>query len=178
MTNPRIDFVARPRSATLGQLLLVAGLIALSALSLHGWTIYKAKQSQAQHASELAASLQRMTAKSSADEPRQANLFADPRWQAAAMDLRWPWQAMLKSIETATRPPVLLLAVRPNPGNGSLTLDGEAPNVEAALDYLGRLRQSAVLQDVQLLSHDEVTDTASGLKQTKFTIGGHWKGLP
>ena len=82
--------------------------------------------------------------------------------------LSLPWDALFRDIEASVDSNAVLLSIESNPEQGSLSLTGEARNLNAMLDYARRLGGGTLLQDVEIVSHQLlVQDT---LRPVKFVI--------
>jgi hypothetical protein len=108
-------------------------------------------------------------------QPAVVVLSADEkRLQRAEAERNRPWLEALRAIESATRDPVFLLAMNSDVGNRSLRLDAEAPSFEHALSYVQVLPDGTGLASAQLLSHEMVTDAASGRQVVRFSVSAQW----
>jgi hypothetical protein len=99
------------------------------------------------------------------------------RQQFLAQQLAQPWLPTLRLIENATDAPVFVLALSMDPAAGSLRLDGEAPDLQAALDYGSALHEKSLLGPAELRSHETATDP-TGRPVVRFTLLAPWGGRP
>ncbi len=68
--------------------------------------------------------------------------------------LAFPWDALFGALESSMNDDVALLAVVPDVKGGTITLNGEARDWDAMLDYVRRLGTAAAFfSDVHLVSH-------------------------
>lgn len=98
----------------------------------------------------------------------------EKRLQHAEAERKRPWLEALRAIESATRDPVFLLAMNADVGSRSLRLDAEAPSFEHALSYVQVLPDGFGLASAQLLTHEMVTDAASGRQVVRFSVSAQW----
>jgi hypothetical protein len=103
-----------------------------------------------------------------AREAVQANLVAGR--------LNLPWSGLLDAIENSARTSVVLLAMLPDPQDGSLRLTGEARSLPVILDYLQALQQQSVFAEVRLESHE--TMLQSPQRPVRFVAAAAWKRRP
>ena len=72
---------------------------------------------------------------------------------------------------------MFVLALSMDPAAGSLRLDGEAPDLQGALDYASALHEKHLLGPAELRSHETTTDT-TGRPVVRFTLLAPWGGKP
>jgi hypothetical protein len=175
VSRPTIDFLHPARPPALGWALLGAGAASLAAALwlANTWAQADATRAQAQRAQaearlQQAAQSARRTPAAAADERRQ---------QFLARQLAQAWLPTLRLVENATEPPVFVLGLSMDPAAGSLRLDGEAPDLQGALDYASALHEKHLLGPAELRSHETTTDT-TGRPVVRFTLLAPWGGKP
>lgn len=173
-----IDFVRKPGQPTLGWISFGVGLALLFWSAQAVW-LHQQHQQQAQHEAR-----QKAMAKEEAEQRALASIpkprppyFNDQRWQRAARELAFPWVASLMAVEHSIKPPVYLLALRSTPESGQLGLDGEAPDLDAALAFVTKLQAEPQLQETALLTHEEMADS-TGRVSVHFSVQTHWVTRP
>jgi len=80
----------------------------------------------------------------------------EPQFQRAAAvieQLSFPWDKLFKALESSMNEDVALLSVQPDVAGGIVTLNAEARDWNAMLDYIRRLNEDKFLTDVHLVSH-------------------------
>lgn len=168
-----IDFAEpRGRVPMLGLVLLALGVFSIvgAALCDRQWMAEREATEQASQRREEAArarqQAQAVVPVASADEKRL---------QRALLERSRPWLAALRAVESATRHPVFLLSMNADASNQTLRLEAEAPSFEHALSYAQVLPDGVGLASAQLLSHDLVTDAASGRQVMRFSVAARWR---
>ncbi|MCE2949110.1 MAG: PilN domain-containing protein [bacterium] len=101
-------------------------------------------------------------------EVAQANRIAD--------SLNLPWSGLLDAIEHAAGAPVALLALQPDPQDGTVRLSGEARSLPAVLGYLELLQQQPVLSQVRLESHETMVQEPQ--RPVRFVAVTRWRLQP
>jgi hypothetical protein len=99
----------------------------------------------------------------------------EKRLQRVVAERSRPWMAALRAVESATRDPVFLLALNADTANHSLRLEAEASSFEHALSYVQVLPDAQGLASAHLLSHELVTDAASGRQVVRFAVSARWR---
>lgn len=175
MSGPRIDFLHPGRPPAWGWAMLIAGAISLATAlwQAHTWSQADAMRAEALRAEaearrQQAAQASRRTPGAMADERRQ---------QFLARQLAQPWLPTLRLIENATEPPVFVLGLSMDPSAGTLRLDGEAPDLQRALDYGSALHEKNLLGPAELRSHETATDP-TGRPVVRFTFVAPWSSRP
>jgi hypothetical protein len=169
-----IDFVRPARPPALGWFVLLAGLL-LTGLATDRFLSMRQRQAaqaqaRTQHSQALAEQARQMLAMQPIVIPPYVD---DKRWQRAATDLSLPWLNTLEALEKVSKPPIFLLGLRSDPISGRLQLDAEAPDLDAALNYVSALQAQAGLTNTQLLAHDESPDQ-QGRQQVRFSLQTQW----
>lgn len=91
---------------------------------------------------------------------KQATLVID--------QLAFPWDQLFKTIETSVNDDISVLSVQPDTKNGFVTLDVEARNWSAMLNYVKRLSNSVFFTEAHLVNHQVQQDDIQ--KPIRFTI--------
>lgn len=94
----------------------------------------------------------------------------------AIEQLSFPWDKLFHALESSTNEDVVLLAVQPNVASGSISLNAEARDWDAMLDYVRRLEANSFFSNVQLLNHQVQHDDPQ--QPVRFTLSCSWNALP
>jgi Tfp pilus assembly protein PilN len=86
----------------------------------------------------------------------------------AIEQLSFPWDKLFHALESSTNEDVVLLAVQPNVTSGSISLNAEARDWDAMLDYIRRLEANSFFSNVQLLNHQVQHDDPQ--QSVRFTL--------
>ncbi|MGQ0651773.1 MAG: PilN domain-containing protein [Betaproteobacteria bacterium] len=104
--------------------------------------------------------------------PRVAARKASPEEIAAAREtvqrLSLPWSELFTALEGAASEQVALLAIEPDPRNGTVVISGDSKDYLAALTYVLNLSRAETLSRVQLVRH-EAKQNAVG-----FSVSATW----
>lgn len=98
----------------------------------------------------------------------------DPKWLSAERELTLPWVATLSAMERTTRPPVYVLAFKPDMNDGLFTLEGESDGLTDVLRYVSELEKDDDLEGVRLLNHQTSRHPESGHSRVVFTLRGRY----
>lgn len=98
----------------------------------------------------------------------------DPKWVSAERELALPWVATLSALERTTRPPVYVLAFKPDMNDGLLTIEGESDDLTDVLRYVSELEKDDDLEGVRLLNHQTSRHSESGRSRVVFTLRGKY----
>jgi len=105
---------------------------------------------------------------------RVAARKASPEEIAAAREtvqrLSLPWSELFTALEGAASDQVALLAIEPDPKNGTVVISGDSKDYLAALTYVLNLSRAETLSRVQLVRH-EAKQNAVG-----FSLSATWSG--
>jgi hypothetical protein len=158
-----IDFVrSAPRSRWAGPALLAVSLAAAA----HAAVTY----------ADLSGSVREAEARLARVSPAQKGKRASSEELAAARDavqrLTLPWNALFGALETAASDQVALLAIEPDPRNGTVTLSGDSKDYLAALTYVLDLRRAEPLSSVELVRHE--LKSKDPQRPVHFSISATW----
>jgi hypothetical protein len=92
--------------------------------------------------------------------------------RAVISRLTLPWERMFSAIESVDDKSVALLMVKPDAERRRIEIGGEAKNLYAMLDYIGRLERSEPFSRVHLKSHALQDD--NGQRAIAFLIEAGW----
>lgn len=101
-------------------------------------------------------------------EIRQANTILQ--------QLTLPWAALFKAVEDANDKQIALLAIQPDAQKSQVRLQGEAKNLKALLDYIGRLAQGGTLTQVYLTNHEIKAQDPE--QPVQFSLLANWNMKP
>jgi hypothetical protein len=175
MSLRAIDFSRPPeRIPRLGMVLLAVGLASLLIVAVLQQRWASEREFAHQEAERRFQALR--AEQESRATPRMPTADA-VRMKHAEVERRRPWLGALRAVEAVTRDPVFLMSLNADAGNESFRLEGEAPSFEHALAYVQQLPDMRGLISAQLLSHEQVTDSASGRQVVKFSASARW-GAP
>lgn len=169
MNNNAVDFLKNQGPPKIGWLLLAVGFGALAlALWFEKQWMEERQAAARTHQSELAT--QRIQI---APLPLAEPTLAQRRWEQAQPELRRPWLATLRAVESAAVNPVFLLSMTIEPVTGVIKLDAEAPSFDYALAFVQVLDVGDALLPGALVSHEQVGDLA-GRSSVRFTTTTRW----
>ncbi|MBI1397106.1 MAG: hypothetical protein GC151_14110 [Betaproteobacteria bacterium] len=173
----RMDF-SRPRSSgrLLGSILLVAG-IATGAL-LYGE--YADLQAERARWADRLADTQRLARRAlpslAAEEaPSREVALEIGRANEVLDQLNLGWDRLFGDIESAVTPDVAMLGIQPNPRARSVTIDGEAKDLNGLLTFLARLEGTSSMDRVFLASHE--VRTSDPQRPIDFKIQATWTSV-
>lgn len=89
--------------------------------------------------------------------------------------LSMPWDALFKAVEPSGAQNIALLSLEPDPGNGTVTISGEAKDFSALLGYTKQLSTSGIFAGVMLKSHRIQQEDAE--KPLRFSLLARWKAV-
>jgi hypothetical protein len=89
--------------------------------------------------------------------------------------LSLPWDALFNAVETSSGQNIALLSLEPNPGKGTVTIRGEAKDLDALLDYAKQLSTRELFGGVMLQNHQ--IQQADPENPLRFSILAEWKGV-
>lgn len=83
-----------------------------------------------------------------------------------------PWDALFDAVEHAFGEQVTLLNVEPDTERREVRLTAEAKDMTAMLEYVKQVRQSPVLKDAYLASHQ--INQQDPLRPVRFVVNARW----
>ncbi|MEO8154061.1 MAG: hypothetical protein ABI605_13405 [Rhizobacter sp.] len=170
MSLRTVNFLRPSTAPWVGWWLLAAGLVSLGAA--YGcdryWTAERGAAEQVLH--------QKAEALRAAQRPVAPPLpsATERRLQQAGLELRRPWMAALRSVESATVDPVYLLALSFEPSTGAIKLEAQAPSFEHALAFTQVLADGTSLAAATMASHEQVIDPVTSQPSVRFTVLTGW----
>jgi len=173
-----LDFVKRRRLVSpLGLLLLAVGTAAAGVVAVDYLDARAALERIEAQQSRL--DRQSRQSRQGAPLPKAGAAPARDDAQAAAravVQLRLPWDALLREIELLADSSVALLSVESQGQTRTLRLAGEAKTMADAVAYLARLRESPWIDTAHISSHEE--RQADGVRVIRFSLEAVWSGPP
>jgi len=88
------------------------------------------------------------------------------------LQLTTPWNELFGTLEAAATDNVLLLAVEPDPKDGTVKITGSAKDYAAVLDYVARLQRAKLLTRVHLIRHEIRQDDPQ--RAATFSVSASW----
>lgn len=177
MRTMTLDFLHPHRSwATVGALLLIAGLIAsgvvvwrhqslLTERSEIGLQLVNSKPFERRNVSEV---------RGTTGDPKLVMLEVS-RANAVLAKLAVPWDTLFSELESASSPDVSLLSVQPESAGKQVRLSGAARRFESVLEYIARLEKGASFANVVLVGHELRPDAQYA---AAFTLTAEWVERP
>ncbi len=86
--------------------------------------------------------------------------------------LALPWDQLFASVEEAAGKDVALLSIQPDKHKGAVSIEGEAKDIAAMLDYMRRLNEAKQLRKIDLLSHQ--VQQQDPQKPVRFNLSARW----
>lgn len=109
-----------------------------------------------------------------------SNTPKDPTLVQRAADvtrrLATPWDRLFRALETFRHENVALLSAEPDSTNGTVRISAEAKDAAAMLTYVEELRESGLLSNVTLNTHQVMLDNP--FKPVRFSLSGQWIEQP
>lgn len=166
----------KSRPSALGATALVAGIAAMSYVTLQTATAYAAWESERSQYAALQSSMETaVRVDRSLDTASPAEIQALHGAQLIDSQLRTPWARLLKLLETVPVEHVALLAIEPVAARRQLRLSVEAKDLASMVDYLAFLQQQQpTLTHVALMSHQVQRQEAGN--PVRFQIRAQWDG--
>lgn len=170
MTIRDVDFLRQPAAPRLGWVILAAGTVALVAAT----AVDQRGQAQREAVKQVLAQRAEAERVRQRPVPVKQPTAADRRAALAEHELRRPWIAAMRGVETATVAPVFLVAMNIERGTGLVKLEAEAPTFNDALAYVEHLGRGGSLGGVALVSHQQGLDPGSGAPLIRFAVSAEW----
>jgi Tfp pilus assembly protein PilN len=90
--------------------------------------------------------------------------------------LSTPWPDLFTAAESAYSERAILMGIEPDTERREVRLTAEAKDLPAMLEYLKSLRQSPVLMDATLASHQ--INAKDSQRPVRFVVMAHWFDVP
>ncbi|MES2356534.1 MAG: hypothetical protein V4568_19460 [Pseudomonadota bacterium] len=177
MRSLNLDFVSRPSRwrylgftllmATVALMIFLGQFYAERSTQLETWEakwhgLQKAQRKSTESSTGRAADWERL----------QAELKAANR---VITRLSLQWDALFQNIETSVNAEVTLLSIEPDTEKRELKITAEAKNLAAMLDYMTRVRSTALFKDAHVISHQiQLQDPQ---KPVRFVVSAQWTEL-
>lgn len=176
--TPRLTFGTSRSSSRTAVAVFVAGIASLALSGTWAWHVRQDLAAAERLQREAIARNERALAQAEEARARARQLSAerrlDPKWVNAERELASPWVATLNTLERTTRPPVYVLAFKPDMKDGLFTLEGESDDLADVLRYVSELNEDDDLEGVMLLSHQTSHHPESGRGRVVFTLRGKY----
>ncbi len=173
MQRLRIDFLnRRPPASLLGWALTLVGVASMAVAALDYGQARDELQSTLDHAERQARGSKQRARSGAAPAVAPELVRASARADAA---LTQPWGRLLRELETVADTRVALLGVEAQGAARTLRITAEAATMADAVDYVERLRQSALTKSAVLGSHE--WRNAEGVEVIRFSVDMAW-GAP
>lgn len=172
-----IDFAWQRRNWPHVAGLAVLALAAIAAIA-SGWAYFQLHAAQERWQSDWRRLNGLATEQRDTGTPEeQERMKAELRFANQVIDrLDTPWDALFGAVEGAYSDQAILLSVEPDTERREVRLTAEAKDLAAMLEYLKQMRQSPVLRDAHLASHQ--INQQDALKPVRFTIEAGWVDVP
>lgn len=171
-----LDFIQAPpyslsRYAWLRLAVLIAGLVALAIT----WQAYQYKQAELITVEEALSQLNQVKETQPILKPVNITIAPEKlkQLQESVTTLATPWNALFEAIENTQHKDVTLLSLEPNSKKQQLQLNGEAKNLQIALQYVAQLQKQAALSQVFLQKH--TIDESNVSKPVRFSVQAKWE---
>ncbi|OHC67889.1 MAG: hypothetical protein A3H93_16190 [Rhodocyclales bacterium RIFCSPLOWO2_02_FULL_63_24] len=180
MRHIALDFSARPPiGVRIGRRVAVTVLVVgLAAGGLWGLRYLELRHELA----EWRDTLQRIDRRRAGEARRQpaesaARLKAElQRANRVIEALSTPWADLITATESAYSEKAILMGIEPDTERREVRLTAEAKDLPAMLEYLKALRQSPVLMDATLVSHQ--INAKDSQRPVRFVVTAHWFDVP
>jgi hypothetical protein len=166
-TPPRWPGYALLSIATLGAILVSAQYFQISRSLTDAETVATRLERRVLRARDAAGAAPATTPKDSSLVQRAADV---------TRRLATPWERLFKALETFRHENVALLSAEPDPINGTVRISAEAKDTATMLAYVDDLRESGLLSNVALNTHQVMLDNP--FKPVRFSLGGLWIEQP
>jgi len=170
----QLDYQRSHAPSRLGGIVLLAIAVALSFKLFSG---YSALSDQAAVAEDKLARLERLSGRAHPDAGHDSADSASLRQEMnhaneVLRHLSLPWDKLFKAVESSATDQVALLSIQPDEKRGTVSIGGEAKNVEAMLDYVRRLQRSHTLSNIYLVNHQ--VEQQDPQTPVRFSVVATW----
>jgi Tfp pilus assembly protein PilN len=168
---------SRPPSRALsGTVMLIFGIVALAALSVHGVRLALDLRDARVQLEEMQSMTQRRGAMLRAGARDGGEIGRDTaRANAVLRQLNLPWSQLFDAVESSKGDSIALLSIAPDAQQRLLKVSGEASVLDDVLAYLKRLTAVQMFESVYLLDHE--FSAKDGQKSVRFTIAATWRDV-
>ncbi len=166
-----LEFMPGSRSADRkGWVLLAIAVVLCLAATIHLYL-------QQKEINALRAELARLGARQPGLPVKPVLTLQDPAQARKVSDrLDADWGGMLAALARPLQPGLGIHELRADAGRGTLHITGEAPSLELAFEYVGKLQGQAGLQGMTIDSY--VWPQGPNTGSLNFTASGRWGGRP
>jgi hypothetical protein len=109
------------------------------------------------------------------EQAARAQILEVDQANQVVRQLNLPWNALFKAVETSSGQNIALLSLEPDPRKGTVTISGEAKDLNALLDYAKQLSTREIFDSVMLQNHQ--IQQADPEKPLRFSLLAEWKGV-
>ena len=160
-----LDFRRPPAGSPLTGWLLLGLGVALGVQSMYAWRESRgAVRDAQQQLAGRAGDGTRVPAKASAEEVAVAT--------DTAQRLALSWEGLFSALEAAASDKVALLSVEPDPKGRTVLISGNSRDVESALGYVKKLRETPALTQVHLVKHELQKEDPR--RPVSFAVAASW----
>lgn len=117
---------------------------------------------------------QRWVGSASASTADPGRSRSDRRFFLAAGELRMPWDELFVALEHSYLPEVNLLSIEPDGDSGTLKITAQAPRLDDALSFVGRLGNRPMLSGTVLTSHEKRLLADTQIEGIHFVVTTTW----
>jgi hypothetical protein len=143
-----------PRVPGLAALLLLGALGCLAAVAWKCWETRQQVRSVQNAVVALHLQKRQATRQAPSSGKQVLNVQQRREWNQITRQLNTPWPAILDALESTTPEAVALVAIEPDPQQGSVRLQVEAKTLDTLLGYTEMLKAAAPFQEVVLIKHE------------------------
>jgi hypothetical protein len=160
-----LDFRRPPAGSPLTGWLLLGLGVALGLQATYAWRESRAAVREAQQQlAGMSGDSSRMPARASAEEIAVAT--------DTAQRLALSWEGLFGALEAAASDKVALLSVEPDPKGRTVLISGHSRDVESALGYVKKLRETPALHQVHLVKHEFQKEDPR--RPVSFSVAASW----
>jgi Tfp pilus assembly protein PilN len=169
-----LDYQAAPGTSWLSMLVLISGIALSLAILL---PLESLTRDRARLEADLAAAQGRLdqhvprAAAEPAPSPERKKEIAAANTVIRQLSL--PWHEMFDAFELAANDEIALLGIEPDARKRLVKVTAESKSADAMLDYVKRLQDSGLLDDVFLQKHE--LQTKDQQKPLRFVVTSAWK---
>jgi len=109
------------------------------------------------------------------EQAARAQILEVKQANQVVRQLSLPWNALFNAVETSSGQNIALLSLEPDPGKGTVTIRGEAKDLNALLNYARQLSTREIFGSVMLQNHQ--IQQSDPEKPLLFSLLAEWKGV-